>query len=168
MKRGVECLLIVLFSIVCGLLFNFFSPKGIAWVGEWDTDKGVISAGGKSSLVVHDIEIDDITVVKEIFDDGGAVFIDARSESDYDDGHIPGAVSVPLLSFEDNIEKFYETYPTDTPLITYCSGRECQDSHELATFLRDIGYTNVNVFIDGYPVWQDHGFPVESGSEQVG
>jgi hypothetical protein len=70
-----ECLLLVLVSCLCGFLFNAFSPKGIALVGEWDTSKGVVSAVTKSNPVVHKIEITDIAVVKEIFDSGRALFV---------------------------------------------------------------------------------------------
>lgn len=162
MKRIVECLLILFFSTACAMVYNYFSPVGIALVGSWDKEKGVISAGSKDNPVVHEIEIDNVAAVKEIYDAGDVVFIDARPEEDFNEGHIPGAVSMPVFSFEDYIETFYNTHPTATHIITYCSGRECQDSHELAQLLIDIGYSHVNVFIDGFPAWQEQGFPVES------
>lgn len=162
MKRIVECLLIVFFSTLFAMTYNHFSPNGIALIGEWNTDKGVVSAGAKNKPVIHEIEIGDILAVKGIFDDGGTIFLDARSEDAFNEGHITGATSFPVFMFEEKIESFYQTTPPSTPVITYCSGRECQDSHELAQLLMDIGYSEVHVFIDGYPAWLDMGFPVEA------
>lgn len=170
MKRVIEGLSIVLFSTAIALAYNYFSPKGIALIGDWDTSKGVISAGGKNSSVVHEIEIDNVTAVKEAFDSRQVLFVDARPVDLFHEGHIEGAVSLPIASFDDLIEHFYEAYPFDTHIVTYCSGRECPDSHELAQFLIQIGYTHVQVFIDGYPAWVERGFPVElsSGSGMEG
>lgn len=161
LKRFYECLLLFLFSGICALIYNAYSPNGIALVGEWDTTRGVVSAVARDNPVVHDIEIGNPQTAREIFEAGSAVFVDARSVEDFDDGHIQGAVSLPIGSFEDRIERFFETYPFSTHIITYCSGRECQDSHELAQLLIDLGYNDVRVFIDGYPVWKEKGMPIE-------
>ena len=39
--------------------------------------------------------------------------------------------------------------------------RECEDSHILAYYLLGEGYTDVRVFIDGYPGWEAENLPVE-------
>lgn len=153
--------MLFLISGILALLYNAFSPNGIALVGEWDTANGVVSAVARNNPVVHDIEIGSVETAGEIFNAGTAVFVDARPADEFNDGHIQGAVSLPLASFDDEIERFFETYPFSTSIITYCSGRECQDSHELAQFLIEIGYTDVRVFIDGYPVWEEKGMPIE-------
>ena len=46
-------------------------------------------------------------------------------------------------------------------MITYCSGRTCEDSHNLARLLSEVGFTDVRVFIDGFPGWEAEGYPVE-------
>ncbi len=160
--------MLIILSSVCALLYNTLSPEGIALVGEWDTSKGVVSAVAKNDPVVHGLEIDSVQTAKEIYDSGQAVFVDARSQEAFDGGHIRGAVSLPVYSFEDKIEQFYKAYPPSTYIITYCSGRECQDSHELAQLLIQIGYTHVRVYIDGFPVWQKNGFPVVKSSTEKG
>jgi len=164
LKRFYECLLLLLFSGVIALLYNAFSPRGIALVGEWDTARGVVSAVARDNPVVHDIEIDSVETAKAFYDAGQSVFVDARSVDAFDDGHIKGAYSLPIGSFEEGIEPFFESHPFTTHIITYCSGRECQDSHDLAQRLMEIGYEDVSVFIDGYPVWRDNGFPIESAN----
>lgn len=167
LKKIYECLQILFVSGVCAFIYNAFSPNGIALVGEWDTTKGVVSAVSKSNPVIHDIEIDTVEEAKTFFDESQTLFVDARPFHAFDEGHIKGAFSLPLASFDDVIERFFESYPFSTRIVTYCSGRECQDSHELARLLMEIGYSDVLVFIDGYPLWKNNGYPVE-GNDGAG
>jgi len=44
--------------------------------------------------------------IAKIYDSGEAVFVDARSREDYEEGHIKGAVSLPVGQFHDFIEAF--------------------------------------------------------------
>ncbi|MBT3312899.1 MAG: rhodanese-like domain-containing protein [Desulfobacteraceae bacterium] len=149
---------LVVFTITLAFTVNYFSPRGIPVFGEWDTSIGVISP---EKNVDHGLEINYVVSAKKIFDSGKAVFVDARMSELYKEGHIKGAVSIPLTIFYDIIDDFISKYPTSTLIITYCSGRECQDSHELAQLLIDEGYEKVKVFIDGYPEWKKEGYPVE-------
>ena len=153
--------LLSLVSISCGFLVNYFSPAGISFIGSWDTNKGVISANSKNDVVVHEREILETDIVKKIYDQGHTVFIDARPLEQYEQGHIHGSIALPVAQFDELVESLFEKYPPAQPMITYCSGRECRDSHELAQQLVDAGYENVRVFIDGYPAWEEKGYPVE-------
>ncbi len=148
-------------SIVVAFVVNYFSPNGIAFKGQWNTDQGVISAQSKNSIVDNELEIKTLATAKEMFDKGAFLFVDARSFEDYEEGHIKGAISLPLGEFYDRIDTFLNNYPPSYSIITYCSGRECDDSHELAQYLIDEGYANVKTFIDGYPSWEKEGFPIE-------
>lgn len=154
---------IILFSaaVVTALTVNYFSPRGIAWIGDWNVEKGVISARPKHDVVAHERELVDIKIVKAIYDRGGALFLDARPVEMFNERHIAGAVSFPAWETEQRMETFINTYPPETRIITYCSGRECEDSHILAEFLSDMGYPNVQVFLDGFPAWEKEGYPVE-------
>ncbi len=148
-------------AILCAFAVNVVSPKGIALFGQWDTSKGVISARNKNDAVEDHLEIKDTRSAKRIFDTADTVFVDARSAEDYKDGHIKGAISLPAYEFDSLIDRFYNDFPVSVSIVTYCSGRECDDSHELAQLLIGEGYTKVNVFIDGYPAWKEEGYPVE-------
>ena len=149
-------------ALVTAFGVNGFSPAGIALVGEWDTARGVITAKPKKNDVVdHGLEIQDPAVAKSIYDRGRAVFADARAADDFAEGHIKGALSLPTNQFEARIGAFKAAYPAETEIVTYCSGRECGDSHKLARFLMLNGYFNVRVFIDGFPGWKVAGYPIE-------
>ena len=156
-----ELSILVSAAIITSLAVNYFSPAGIALVGQWDTSQGVITANEKNDTVLNDLEIGDATLAKKLYDSQKFIFVDARSRDDYDEAHIKGAVSLPVGQFDEKIEAFLEQYPPEKAIITYCSGRTCEDSHRLAQLLLAFGYTEINVFIDGYPGWKAEGYPIE-------
>lgn len=156
-----ELAFILGFSVLTAFAVNALSPNGIALFGEWDTSRGVITAKGKTDPVSRDREIQDPETAKKIYDSENAIFVDARAGDIYEQGHIRGALSLPVNRFDEYAFKFMEDYPASTHIVTYCSGRECQDSHELAQYLVAAGYTDVSVFVDGYPAWVERGYPVD-------
>jgi rhodanese-related sulfurtransferase len=148
-------------SVTLALIFNYLSPVGIALVGQWETSQGVISALSKNNVVAGKTEIEDVARAKKLFDSGSVIFVDARTTDNFEEGHIPGAVSLPIGRFDDLIDAFLDKHAIEQPIVTYCSGRTCEDSHTLAQLLTDIGYADVKVFIDGYPGWKAEGHPIE-------
>lgn len=106
--------------------------------------------------------------VKKFFDAGAAVFVDARETSEYVEGHIAGAWSVP---FDDVVVKPALIEPfkqAGKPLILYCSGGDCELSKDLARNMLAEGIRKVLVFTDGYPAWKAAGYPVETGTAKAG
>jgi len=80
------------------------------------------------------------------------MLIDARPKrAKYDSGHIPMAVSIPDMEFDEKIEKLPKN--KETLLIYYCEGPECKLSHNSAKKAVKLGYTNVRVYPDGFPGW---------------
>ena len=91
-------------------------------------------------------------VKKQIDDKANMVLIDSRPKrTKYDKGHIPTALSIPDSSFA----KMQDQLPADksTPLVLYCGGLKCRLSHKSAEKAIALGYTDVKVFAEGYPVW---------------
>ena len=74
--------------------------------------------------------------------ESGYIIIDARTQSEYDEGHIPGAILIPEYEIADRAEK---ELPDKAQLIlVYCrSGRR---SKIAAEELVKLGYTNVKEF----------------------
>ncbi len=68
----------------------------------------------------------------------GAVLIDVRNEEEYEQGHIPGAINIPLSTIGLVLEKYPKK---DIPLFVYClsGGR----SGQAVSYLKQAGYTNV-------------------------
>ena len=161
MKTAKEIGIIVGISVAVAFGANYLSPNGIALVGQWDTAQGVVTAREKNDVVMDELEIDDITHAKTLYDTGNVLFVDARTMEDYFDGHVKGAVALPVNEYDDQIDAFLERYDRDVPIVTYCSGRTCEDSHLLAQLLMERGFMNISVMIDGFPGWEAEGYPVD-------
>jgi len=161
LKTFKEIVILVGVSVILAFVVNSLSPRGIALMGQWDTARGVITANPTGMTEGIPQEIDSVAQAKKIFDEGNVLFVDARSSDNYKDGHIQGAISMPVGQFDERIESFLNQYPSDRPIVTYCSGRTCEDSHNLAQLLLAVGYTKINVFIDGFPGWEAEGHPIE-------
>ena len=86
--------------------------------------------------------------------------MDVRNPETFAEGHIPGAVSLPLGELDARLDDFAAEVPAEQPIVTYCSGRLCQDSHSAAQRLMERGFQNVVVLIDGFPGWMESGYPV--------
>ena len=54
---------------------------------------------------------------KEARDTSGAVLVDVRNRKEYEQGHLPGAVNIPLPDIQFSIGKLG---PVSTPLFVYC------------------------------------------------
>ena len=74
--------------------------------------------------------------------ESGYIIIDARTQEEYDEGHIPGAILIPEYEIADCAEK--ELSDKDQLILVYCrSGRR---SKIAAEELVKLGYTNVKEF----------------------
>ena len=74
--------------------------------------------------------------------ESGYIIIDARTQSEYDEGHIPGAILIPEYEIAARAEN--ELPDKDQLILVYCrSGRR---SKIAAEELVKLGYTNVKEF----------------------
>ena len=101
----------------------------------------------------------------------GVLFLDARRTSVYEQGHIAGArpFSVWESDVDDKVNKLFEERSNPEqqalPIVVYCSGGDCEDSHMLAQKLWGIQFNNVYVYKDGFPDWQKRGGAVHTGAQ---
>jgi len=91
------------------------------------------------------------------------VLVDARTKEEYQEAHIIGAISVPEKEFsaQDSL------LPADENalMVFYCNGVKCGKSKKLAKKAAAAGYTNIILYADGFPVWEEKGFPIVPGPE---
>lgn len=66
--------------------------------------------------------------------------IDVREPSEYDDGHVEGAINIPIDSLETN-PPVLATLAKDAPIVVYC--RSGIRAHQSTQILAKLGYTNV-------------------------
>lgn len=97
-----------------------------------------------------------------------ALFLDARRSSVYAEGHIAGARSFPVWEsdIDARIKGLYEEgLDQGAPIVVYCSGGNCEDSHMLAEKLYMVGFDNVLIYKDGFPDWEKRGLAVTRGAK---
>jgi rhodanese-related sulfurtransferase len=86
----------------------------------------------------------------------GVLPLDARRTKDYEQGHIALARSFPV--WESDIDARVTALVGEgrdgaIPVVLYCSGGDCEDSHMLAQKLFGAGFNNLLVYRDGWPDW---------------
>ena len=145
-----QILIILCAAIVISLLFNQIRPDQIKF-------------GGVSLIVSSDLPQHDDSVVREISIDnayevlmqGRSLLVDARSESDFEQGHIKGAVNLCEKEFDEWIDDFLSRTDPETKIITYCDGIHCSLGRELAEKFFSVGYNNVYYLADGLTRWKE-------------
>jgi len=119
-------------------------------------DKAYVEIGGDDAALLHS---------------RGALFLDARRTSIYEAGHIAGSRSFSVweADVDDKVNSLFEerSDPAEQnkPIVIYCSGGACEDSHMLAQKLWGIQFNNVYVYKDGFPDWQKRSLPVRTGGQ---
>jgi rhodanese-related sulfurtransferase len=156
-----QILSLVILSAVAALAVNALRPDRLPLVGDWSVAARITSSTGERM----DISMDQ---AEKLFFTDAAVFIDARSEEDYARGHIQNARCLPWQEVDLRFMSVTEELDLEMPIITYCDGEKCELSHNLALFLRDAGFLNTRVLVNGWTLWQQAGLPVESGAPQGG
>lgn len=91
----------------------------------------------------------------------GLVVIDARTSKEYRKSHIKGAINIPVEALEKNAALL--NVPRDAKLIFYCNGIKCGKSKKSANIAMEQGYEDVSVYEGGMPVWEEKGYPLDTG-----
>jgi rhodanese-related sulfurtransferase len=84
----------------------------------------------------------------------GAFLVDVREPGEFEEGHLPNAINIPIRTLAQNLDKI----PSDKPVFVYCkSGHRAALS---TAALQLLGYTNVRSFPPGFAGWSGAGEPV--------
>jgi phage shock protein E len=84
--------------------------------------------------------------------------VEVQAKEEYDKGHIPKAINIPLDELETLSKQ--KLRKTDT-IVVYCSSYTCHASTKAARTLLDLGYQHVFDFKGGKRWWQHAGFELE-------
>ena len=89
-----------------------------------------------------------------------ALLIDTRPPLFYNLGHIDGAISIPLKSFDKSFaakkSEVDAAVSAGKVLVIYCANEVCVDSHRMSEKLATMGY-DVSVFKGGWELWKQTG-----------
>jgi len=101
---------------------------------------------------------------------GLVMFIDARDDEHYKNGHIPGAYQLDFYHPGPYLGTVLPMCQVAEQIVVYCNGGDCEDSRHTALFLRDAGIpgTKLLVYAGGIGEWVANGMPVETGERNSG
>ncbi|MCL5671596.1 MAG: ArsR family transcriptional regulator [Acidobacteria bacterium] len=100
--------------------------------------------------------VDREALVKRV-KDGEVTVLDVRPFEEYQAGHIPGAMSVPLAELKRRLTEL----PRDREIVAYCRGPYCVLAIEAVEMLRKNGFKATRL-TEGMPDWRALGLPVET------
>lgn len=96
-----------------------------------------------------EVELSEVSGWKHPF-----IWVDARSEADYERRHIPGAVSLNEDTWDKLIPDFLSAWRPGVPIVVYCDSQKCDASKEVARRLRrEFNLSNVHVLKGGWASW---------------
>jgi rhodanese-related sulfurtransferase len=104
-----------------------------------------------------DIQTVDVSKLPEILEAGG-MLVDVRHDHEYEDGHVPGAVLIPLPDLPDRVSEL----PTDREFYVMC--RTAGRSGRAVEWLVEQGF-DARLVEGGIIAWYDSGQPVAEGPE---
>jgi len=90
--------------------------------------------------------------------EGAVTVLDVRPIEEYNAGHIPGALSIPLKELERRLAEL----PCDQEIVAYCRGPYCVLSMEAVEMLQAKGFHAVRLE-EGVPDLRAMGFPIAEG-----
>ena len=152
-----QALFITVAAAALGLVVNVLRPQGLDLIRSSETAVPVtdsVNSDGPQPI--------NLTKALEKLKKGNAVFIDARSEYDYNAGHIQTALNFPEKTLDVWMLDFFNTTPPESLLIIYCSDPRCHLAEHLAARLYELGYPNIRFLTAGWDGWLSAGYPVES------
>ena len=150
MKRIFQrALWIILAGTIAGLVFNVVAPRRIPYIRP-----------PRPSLALADrIEL---APSRALWENGDAIFLDARVAKDYLAGHVPGALNLPVETFDKAFRVVRPRLAVEMSLVLYCDGERCDSSLRLLMQLRTLGYTNTHVLVNGWTVWRQAKLPTKA------
>lgn len=95
--------------------------------------------------------------LRQRLQEGAMTLLDVRSPQEFAQGHLPGAINIPLEELEQRLAEL----AADQELVAYCRGPYCVLSQNAAALLRAKGF-KVRRLDQGFTDWQAAGLRVEA------
>ena len=151
--------LYIVISIICSMSFNILRSNSMGLIA-----KDLLKVESVEEFNTNDsqgiIEIS-LEIAKDLFDKN-ILFIDARAEEYFIEGHIPGALCND--DFDQLMDDIDSRLIDNNYFIVYCSDDDCGSSEELARRLFDQGYLKIYLFKGGWKQWTENNFPTKKQS----
>lgn len=143
-----QAVIISIVVVVVGLGFNMLRRDGIPLVADAETFRVQTEA---EFLKVED--------ARALFDEGSAIFVDARDPMVFSTERIEGALNIPPAGPQ--LETAGWLGDTDSYVICYASEASQRQAGVVADKLIEMGAGKVFVLYGGLEAWMDAGLPTE-------
>ena len=198
-KVLVEGVLVGAFGAALALVANAVSPRGLALTRDYfpgaprplslkvtatdtagagattNTQAALAPESLAARLQARGLQVVGSNQVVQLFRDPRyaqqlVVFVDARDDRHYQEGHVPGALQFDHYRFENYLAAVLPACQTADQVVVYCTGGDCEDSEFTAITLSDAGIpkTKLWVYDGGMTEWITNGLPVEVGPRGSG
>ncbi len=194
----VEALIVAAIGLAFSLLANLASPRGLSLRRNYFPGSGTLpgAAHGVTNSNVNAVSTNAAELAQEIvvarlkekglqavdgpeaaklFQDPQyamelVVFVDARNDRHYAEGHIPGAYQFDRYYPEKYLPTVLPACLNATKIVVYCTGGNCEDSEFAALALKDAGtpLERIVVYAGGITEWTAKGWPIEVGARNSG
>lgn len=95
----------------------------------------------------------------ELVQSGAATVIDVRPSEEYESGHIPRALSIPMTELEQRLADL----PRERTIVAYCRGPFCVMAISAVELLREHGF-DAHRLEYGVPEWRSMGYEITGGA----
>jgi rhodanese-related sulfurtransferase len=187
-----EAVLVAVAGAACAFAANQISPRGLTLTRNYFPEgtgrlvSATVLAGTNApapdparllaaELKAKGLQLADHNQVLQLFHDprfqqNRVVFLDARDETHYRSGHIPGAYEFDPYHPEKYFDTVLPVCRAAEQIVVYCNGGDCDDSETAALLLRDIGIANQELVVYGGGIteWTASNLPVELGERNSG
>lgn len=123
---------------------------GIGRMAEIERVVRIFRESKKSLETLTSLEL--IQKLKE----GDVTVIDVRPQSEYNEGHISGALNITVEELSDKLDEL----PGNGEIVAYCRGPFCVFADEAVRLLNENGF-DAKRLDEGFPEWMLDGLPVE-------
>ena len=125
-------------TAILAVVAAVYTPQLLNWDNE-SGDYGDVTVAEASILIGDKPEL---------------VILDVRTQTEYDDGHLEGAVLIPVQELPDRLDELDK----GDELLVYC--RTGNRSGTAVGILEDNGFTKIYHMNDGISTWISEGYPV--------
>lgn len=130
----------------------------LAIPSSWFSDGGLLAQADATSPIKR-LHIADFLPrvdkdkLQKILGAGDGVIIDARLVFDYQDGHIEGAINIPVTMEMKEMDGIISSLNKDAPVVVYCQSTGCAFAETVAARLSMRGFTNLFIYPEGWTGW---------------
>ena len=134
------------------------------------TQAAPVVAEKPTQKLVHEYQEIQFDELVKVFKDPGTkqglnIFVDARKEDLYAEGHIPGAMHCDAFQVNEHLDDVLDRANGVERVIVYCSGGDCEDSILMCRELINAGVPTEAVYLypGGFKEWTANDMPVDTG-----